>query len=102
MPYYDIITLIGFGFGVALAILLFSLSLQRMSQRSVEVASGILFLSIVFWFGGNFLGVLSNLLFGPFAKTGVKIFMALAYLGLAVTPSAVSYTHLTLPTKVSV
>jgi signal transduction histidine kinase len=88
MPYYDIITLIGFGFGVALAIILFSLSLQRMPQRSVDIASGILFLSIVLWLGGNFLSILSYLLFGPLSKVSVKFFLALAYVGLAITPSA--------------
>ena len=88
MPYYDIITLIGFGFGAALSITLFSLSLQRMPKRAIDVAFGILFLSFVFWFGGHFLSLLMDLLFGSVVDRQVKFLYIAAYFGLAITPSA--------------
>jgi signal transduction histidine kinase len=94
MPYYDIITLIGFGFGAALSITLFSLSLQRVPKRAIDIAFGILFLSFVFWFGGHFLSLLLDLLFGSVVDRQVKFFYIFAYFGLAITPSALLHIQL--------
>lgn len=94
MPYYNIITLIGFGFGAALAIMLFGLSLQRMPKRSIDIAFGILFCSFILWFGGNFLGILLELLFGLIVISGIKALLILAYIGLAITPSALLHIQM--------
>lgn len=94
MPYYDIITLIGFGFGAALSITLFILSLQRVPKRAIDIAFGILFLSFILWFGGHFLSLLLNLLFGSVVDRQLKFFYILAYLGLAITPSALLHIQL--------
>ncbi len=94
MPYYDIITLIGFGFGAALSFTLFSLSLQRVPKRAIDVAFGILFLSFILWFGGHFLSLLLNLLFGSVVDRQVKFFTICAYFGLAITPSALLHIQL--------
>ena len=94
MPYYDIITLIGFGFGAALAVMLFGLSLQKVPKRSIDVAFGILFLSFTLWFGGNFLGILIGLLFGHLANTSIQFFLILAYFGLVFTPSALLHIQM--------
>ena len=88
MPFYDIITLIGFGFGAALSITLFSLSLQRMPKRAIDLAFGILFLSFIFWFGGHFLSLLLDLLFGSVVQIEVKVLIIASYVGLAITPSS--------------
>ena len=94
MPYYDIITLIGFGFGAASAIMLFGLSLQRMPKRSIDIAFGILFCSFILWFGGNFLAILLELLFGLMVISGIKALLMVAYLGLAITPSALLHIQM--------
>jgi len=94
MPYYDIITLIGFGFGAALAIMLFGLSLQRMPKRSIDIAFGILFCSFILWFGGNFLGILLELLFGLIVISGIRALLVVAYIGLAITPSALLHIQM--------
>ncbi|MBN1560910.1 GAF domain-containing protein [candidate division KSB1 bacterium] len=94
MPFYDIVTLIGFGFGVALSITLFSLSLQRTPRRAIDRAFGILFLSFTLWFGGHFLSLLLDLLFGSVVQLEVKALVILAYVGLAMTPSSLLHIQL--------
>ncbi len=88
MPLFDILTLIGFGFGTALAVVLLILSLQYRPKRAVDAGFAVLFLSIILWFGGNFIAVCSTLLFGTVAAGAAKLFNATAYLGLAFAPSA--------------
>ena len=94
MPYYDIFTLVGFGFGAALSITLFSLSLQRMPKRAIDGAFGILFLSFVLWFSGHFLSLLLDLLFGSVVHLEIKYLYIFAYLGLALTPSALLHIQM--------
>ncbi len=95
MPFYDILLLLGFGFGTALTAILFSLSMQRTPKRAVDVAFGVLFVSFIFWFGGHFVAILIDLLFGAVAQFEIKLFINLAYLGLAITPSSLLHIQLT-------
>jgi signal transduction histidine kinase len=95
MPLFDILTVLGFGFGATLSIILFSLSMQRMPKRAVDFAFGILFLSIILWFGGNFMAVLVDLLFGSVAAAEIKILTLIAYFGLSVTPSSLLQIQIT-------
>jgi signal transduction histidine kinase len=95
MPLFDILTVLGFGFGAALSIILFTLSMQRMPKRAVDLAFGILFLSIILWFGGNFMAVLVDLLFGSVAGGEIKILTLIAYFGLSVTPSSLLHIQIT-------
>jgi signal transduction histidine kinase len=95
MPLFDILTVLGFGFGTALSIILFTLSMQRMPKRAVDFAFGILFLSIILWFGGNFMAVLVDLLFGSVAAAEIKILTLIAYFGLSVTPSSLLQIQIT-------
>ncbi|MBN1480183.1 GAF domain-containing protein [candidate division KSB1 bacterium] len=94
MPFFDIIRLFGFGFGVALSITLFSLSLQRMPKRAIDVAFGILFFSFILWFGGHFLSLLLSLLFGSVVQLEVKYLVIFAYLGLTLIPSSLLHIQL--------
>lgn len=94
MPVYDILRLLGFGFGTALTAILFSLSMQRTPKRAVDVAFGVLFVSFILWFGGQVVAILIDLLFGSVAQLEMQIFVALAYLGLAVTPSSLLHIQL--------
>ncbi|MDZ7315403.1 MAG: ATP-binding protein [candidate division KSB1 bacterium] len=94
MPLLDILTLIGFGFGTALAVMLFSLSLQRRPKRPVDAAFAILFLSIIFWFAGNFFAILISLLFGRVVAVEIRALSVIAYLGLSLTPSALVHIQL--------
>lgn len=94
MPLLDILTVTGFGFGAALSVILFSLSMQRAPKRFVDLAFAILFLSIILWFGGNFFAVLIDLLFGAVAALEVKVLTLIAYLGLSVTPSSLLHIQL--------
>ncbi|MBN1465920.1 GAF domain-containing protein [candidate division KSB1 bacterium] len=94
MPFYDIITLVGFGFGVALSVTLFTLSMQRMPKRAIDVAFGILFLSFILWFGGQFLSLLVDLLFGSVAQLEVKTLVIISYAGLTLTPSSLLHIQL--------
>lgn len=95
MPLFDIFTVLGFGFGATLSIILFTLSMQRMPKRAVDFAFGILFLSIILWFGGNFMAVLVDLLFGSVAAAEIQILTLIAYFGLSVTPSSLLQIQIT-------
>ncbi|RPI03838.1 MAG: GAF domain-containing protein [Calditrichaeota bacterium] len=94
MSLFDLLTVVGFGFGTALTIILFSLSMQRMPKRPVDIAFGILFLAFIFWFGSNFIAVLVNFLMGSVARPEINVLLLLAYLGLCITPSSLLHIQI--------
>lgn len=95
MSVLSVITLLGFGFGSALAVILFTLFLQRTPKQHVDFAFGVLFASFVLWFGGNFLALLVQWLFGSVARPTIQVLMILAYAGLTITPSSLLHIQLT-------
>ncbi len=94
MPIYNIITLLGFGFGTALTIVLLSLSVKKMPKRYDDYAFGVVMISCVLWHGGNFLALLLEMLFGSVVSEGAKIALGFGYFGLAAMPSALLHVHL--------
>ena len=94
MPLFNITTLVGFGFGAALTIILLSLSIQKQHKRYDDYAFGIALLSSVLWFGGNFLSMLLTLLFGTVAKMEAGFAELVASFGMAVLPSSLIHLHL--------
>ncbi len=94
MPIYNIIKLLGFGFGTALTIVLLSLSVKKMPKRYDDYAFGVVMISCVLWHGGNFLALLLEMLFGSVVSRGANIVLSLAYFGLAAMPSALLHVHL--------
>lgn len=94
MSIYDIVTLLGFGFGTALTVILLSLSLQKKSKRYDDYAFGVVLVSTLLWNGGNFLSLLLTWLFGSVAASLSTVFLLAAYLGLVTMPGALVHVHL--------
>lgn len=97
MPIYNLLMLIGFGFGTALTLILLGLSIKKSPKRFDDYAFGVLLISCALWHGGHFISQLSVLLFRSAAETASNILILFAYAGLAAMPSAViqvPFTHL--------
>ncbi|MDP8233055.1 MAG: hypothetical protein P9L91_10375, partial [Candidatus Zophobacter franzmannii] len=94
MSLYDIITLLGFGFGSALTIILLSLSLQKKSKRYDDYAFGVVLIAVLLWNAGNFLSLLLNWLFGSVAEPISLGMLGLGYFGLVAMPSSTLHVHL--------
>ena len=94
MSLYDIITLLGFGFGSALTIILLSLSLQKKSKRYDDYAFGVVLISVLLWNAGNFLSLLLTWLFGSVAQPITLVMLGLGYIGLVTMPSSTLHVHL--------
>jgi len=94
MPLYNVLTIIGFGFGSALSIILFSLSLQKKQKRYDDYAFGIVLIAVTLWNSGNFVALLLRMLFGSVVIVEARITELLAYLGLVTMPSSLLHVHI--------
>ena len=90
----NLLTLIGFGYGTTLTIILLSLSIQKRHKRFDDYAFGVALLTGVLWFSGNFFSLLLSMLFGTVTETASSIADLLAALGLTFLPSALVHVHL--------
>ncbi len=88
MPLFSFINLLGFGFGTALAIIIFSLTLKKSPKEYDDYTLVILLIACAFWFGGNFFSLLLHFLFGNVVVIEKNILLFFSYLGMAVIPSA--------------
>ncbi|MBN2412286.1 GAF domain-containing protein [candidate division KSB1 bacterium] len=87
MPLFSLINLLGFGFGTALAIIIFSLTLKKSPKEYDDYTLVILLIACAFWFGGNFFSLLLHFLFGNVLLIEKNI-LFFSYIGMAVIPSA--------------
>ena len=88
MPLFNLITLLGFGFGVVLTIILLSLSVKKTPKHFEDFAFGVLLIACVMWHGGNFLALLIRLLFGSVAAPTSDALFLVASFGLVALPSS--------------
>jgi len=93
MPFFDFLTLALFGFGLALNLILLSMALQKRVKQAGDIAFGVLFAASILWFGGNTLSLFSALLFGTVARPASISFSILAYIGIAILPSAFMHVY---------
>ncbi len=93
MPLLTVLTIVGFGFGAALTIVLLTLSIQKTDKRYDDYAFGIVLLSGVLWMGGNVLALLAGLLFGSVAYSARTLLTLVAHFGLLLMPSALLHVH---------
>jgi len=88
MPLYSLINVLGFGFGTALAIIIFSLTLKKSPKEYDDYTLVILLIACALWFGGNFFSLLIHLLFGNVVLIEKNILLIISYIGMAAIPSA--------------
>lgn len=88
MAVYNFINILGFGFGSALTVIIFSLTLKKKPKHYDDYALGILLIACALWLGGNFLSLLNRALFGKVVLLETNILIVISYLGLAIIPSA--------------
>ena len=94
MSLYDIITLLGFGFGFVLSVILLGLSLQKKAKTFDDYAFGAVLITTLLWNGGQFLSILLTWLFGSVTGPTSHILVGIAYLGLVNMPSSIIHVHL--------
>ncbi|HPG40336.1 MAG TPA: ATP-binding protein [bacterium] len=92
MALYTFINTLGFGFGTALTVIIFSLTLKKKPKHYDDYALVILLVACALWLGGNFLSLINRMLFGKVVLLETNILIVISYLGLALIPSAMMNT----------
>ncbi len=88
MSVFNLIHLLGFGFGATLTIIIIVLTMQKTPKFYDDYLLGIVLSMCLLWLGGNFIALLGGFLFGSVLMVEINALLLISYLGLLCIPSA--------------